>query len=88
MECRHLDDDPANNRPDNLCWGTREENIADRIRNGWRSPLAKLTDDDVREIRAICASGTMTSGLLAAKFGVSRRTINHIVKMRSWKHVS
>ena len=38
MECRHKDDDKSNNRLDNLSWGTRMENAADRIANGnqWR----------------------------------------------------
>jgi hypothetical protein len=34
MECRHLDGNPANNRIENLCWGTRAENNADRVRHG------------------------------------------------------
>lgn len=34
METRHLDDDPSNNRLTNLCWGTRGENVRDRVRNG------------------------------------------------------
>lgn len=32
-ECRHWDDDPQNNRLNNLFWGTRLENMADRRRN-------------------------------------------------------
>jgi HNH endonuclease len=31
--CRHLDDNPANNRLENLKWGTKKENAADRIAN-------------------------------------------------------
>ena len=48
MEVRHLDGNPANNRLENLCWGTRSDNIRDAIRHGtwhsekrqvgWRSP--------------------------------------------------
>lgn len=34
LEARHLDDDGDNNRLDNLCWGTRRENMLDRVRNG------------------------------------------------------
>lgn len=30
----HWDDNPSNNRVDNLRWGTRVENGADRVRNG------------------------------------------------------
>lgn len=34
MEVRHLDDDPDNNRLSNLVYGTRSENVLDRVRNG------------------------------------------------------
>lgn len=34
LECRHLDDDKDNATPANLRWGTRSENMHDRIRNG------------------------------------------------------
>lgn len=34
-ETRHLNDIRSDNRwPENLCWGTRSENMADRVRNG------------------------------------------------------
>ena len=34
MEACHWDDNPANNRLDNLRWATRHENMLDRSRNG------------------------------------------------------
>src|SRR5262245_48467708 len=34
MECRHLDGNPANNRLENLAWGTPAENHADAMRHG------------------------------------------------------
>jgi|SRR6188768_4223124 len=34
---RHLDDDPDNNRADNLLWGTRSENQHDIYANGIRT---------------------------------------------------
>lgn len=34
METLHHDDVKSNNRLDNLRWGTRKENVADRLRNG------------------------------------------------------
>jgi hypothetical protein len=33
-EVRHIDGDSANNLPDNLCWGTRKQNAADREAHG------------------------------------------------------
>lgn len=39
----HRDDDPTNNRLDNLYWGTPSENTADCIRNGKHSMASKTT---------------------------------------------
>src|SRR5262245_49050046 len=36
METRHLNGDRADNRLENLCWGTRTENAADTDRHGKR----------------------------------------------------
>lgn len=33
-EVRHIDGDASNNRPENLCWGTRKQNAADREAHG------------------------------------------------------
>ena len=34
MEVRHLNGNPLDNRPENLKWGTRAENAADRVKHG------------------------------------------------------
>lgn len=41
LEARHLDDDPTNNNLSNLAWGTRLENMLDRVRNGIHSNTRK-----------------------------------------------
>jgi hypothetical protein len=33
-QCRHLDANKLNNRLDNLCWGTPQENMDDAVRHG------------------------------------------------------
>lgn len=88
---RHLDGNKANNRLSNLAYGTYQENSHDAIRHGtWnhgtKVPCAKLTDDDVREIRRLHKQG-MTQRELAARFGVNPATIHPIVHGTAWKHV-
>ena len=50
MECRHLDGNPANNRLDNLAWGTKFENDMDMFRHGTRR-RPPLTNDEINIIR-------------------------------------
>ena len=45
-ECRHLNGKPADNRLENLKWGTRSENILDAVAHGtWMTP-ARLAGGD------------------------------------------
>lgn len=37
QECRHADDDPPNNKLENLSWGTHADNMLDSYRNGRKS---------------------------------------------------
>lgn len=46
---------------------------------------AKLTPDDVREIRRLGPETKNAS--LAAQFGVSESNIEFILKRKTWKHV-
>lgn len=86
---RHLNGDPSDNRAENIAWGTCAENSADMVRHGKstrgeRSWFAKLTDDDVRAIRA--ASG-VTQRELAQRYGVSQQLVSRIQRGEAWTHV-
>lgn len=81
---RHLDGDPANNRLDNLAWGTHSENLADALAHGTLRPSGKpaLTDEQVREIRREYAADDRWGKVmrLARKYGVSHTQIKRIVR--------
>jgi DNA-binding MarR family transcriptional regulator len=46
-----------------------------------------LTDKEVLAIRELYLAGGVTQVSIADAFGVSKGTINHVVKGRSWKHL-
>ncbi len=93
-EAAHNDGDPLNNRLDNLRWDTKIANHADKLRHGtqYRGAQvynAKLTDDDVRCIRAE-PDGHGTGQMLATAFDVSKA---HISRLRLdyvgfWPHIT
>jgi hypothetical protein len=94
-QAMHADDNPQNNRLDNLSWGTWSENQAQRVRNG-RLPRgedfssSKLTAEKVRQIRARWAAENGRRGLQAAlghEFGVTPQNISSVVKRRTWNHI-
>jgi hypothetical protein len=75
--------------PEHLEIGTRSQNCQDMIRDGTdchgeRSPTAKLTAEQVLEIRRRFNESTID---LAKEFGVGRWTIREIITRRSWKHI-
>lgn len=49
---------------------------------GERHPQAKLTEDDVRQIRVL--AGQMTRDELAQKFGVSSWAISDVLRGNRW----
>ena len=86
----HRDDDRLNDKLDNLYWGTAKENKADALRNGRvaqgeRHGCAKLTTDQVREIRA---AKNVTLTQLAKQFNMGITAISSIRKYQTWKSVS
>ena len=81
--------------PAHLFLGTPKENLADMTAKGRRkSPsfkgeennTAKLTADEVREIRALHASG-ISGAALGRRYGVSKVNISDIVRRRTWRHI-
>ena len=56
-------------------------------RRGERNPRAKLTESDVRLIRALGAHG-LTQRAIAAKFEVSKRAVEAVLTGQSWRHVA
>lgn len=91
LTVNHIDADKLNNRPWNLEYVTQPENA----KHAWRSDLcrrgedrthAKLTDEDVRVIRAL--RGKATARALGEKYGVSHTVIVNIQKRKAWRHIA
>jgi hypothetical protein len=94
LEVNHKDGNGLNPHVDNLEWCTSSENMLHAYatglkqgRKGMACCRAKLTDDDVREIRNAVASGRSQYGL-ANEYGVTNVAINAIVHRRTWKHIA
>lgn len=89
---RHLNGDRVDNRLCNLAWGTPKENGADLSKHGTirgaKNPKARLTEDQVIEIRRRYASGC-GKGMkaLADEYGVHKTCICFILTRRSWTHL-
>lgn len=86
--CRHLNGDPADNRPENLAWGTHKENTADARRHGTlckgeRIGTSKLTEDDVRLIRGFLKAGEPYR-TVARRFDVCHAMIGKITNGEAW----
>ena len=84
-EVRHLNGNPQDNRPDNLAWGTRIENWADRIAHGHgtdgqRNPMAKLSDKHREHIRFAVEVGLCSQRHVARVMGLSHSTIVEVCR--------
>ncbi len=54
---------------------------------GESNPWAKLTDDDVRAIRARYSFRKVTAKMLAEEYGVSAGNIKRILQRKAWTHL-
>ena len=89
QECRHLDGNNQNNDASNLRWGTASENSRDKILHGTsgvgeKNSMAKLTKEQVTEIRTRVANGESQISMCSI-FNVSPMTISRAVRKESWK---
>lgn len=89
QEVMHLNHDKTDNRPENLAYGTRQKNVDDKVAakrhaHGSKQGHAKLTEDDVREIRR----STENNKTLGSKYRMLARSIGAVRRGIGWKHVS
>jgi hypothetical protein len=88
MDCRHLDGDPTNNRPGNLEWGTRQQNIFDHIRIHGMAVNPRSTKSAVAALIKEEHDGKFGTGKrLAEKYGVSVYTVSEIKNGKTFKYL-
>ena len=91
MHVLHKCDNRSCVNPDHLFLGTNDDNVADMVTKGRQSKgekngKARLTEDNVREIRRRLAAGEKNKDL-SVEFGVSTASISKIAKRKTWGHV-
>jgi hypothetical protein len=101
LQVLHRCDNQLCCNPVHLFLGTNAENLADMRRkgrhshgvrhrlssSGYRNPNRKLTVEEVREIRRLCAAGQMRQADIGAMFGIRQATVSGIHRRKAWWHV-
>lgn len=87
----HINGDSRDPRATNLCWESPSENWHRRYSHGTATkgeanPRAKLTEEDVRAIRAAIRDGA-TVASQAARYGLGTSTVSSIKHRRLWPDV-
>lgn len=96
----HKCDNPPCVRPDHLFLGTAQDNTDDMIRKGRRrsggplvplrgrkNGMARLTSEQVLEIRSLYAERAATQEALAARYGIDQTTVSSVVRRKNWRHI-
>ena len=87
----HSCDNVACVNPNHLFLGTQKENLQDmaskgRSTRGVKNPMAKLSEEDVKDIKYLINTG-LSSKDLGVEYGVSSAAINLIKQGKRWNHV-
>lgn len=90
LDTRHLNGVRADCRLENLVWGTKAQNEADKLAHGTllhgeSHPSSKLTAREVADIRAAYRAREVSCRALGEQYGVSLACIQDIVSGRSWR---
>ena len=93
LVCHHCDNPPCCN-PKHLFLGTASDNFKDcikkgryPIRKGEQSPMSKLNNAKVTEMRALWKQG-ISQPELAKRYGVKPNTVSQILSGKLWRHIS
>lgn len=87
MDCDHINRVRDDNRPENLRWLTRAENLKEReVKRGTCHHASKLTPELVRQIRA-SKHYRGFDGDFARRHGVSREAVRDARNGKLWRHV-
>lgn len=92
-EARHvLTNNRADNRLENLAWGTRSENARDKTAHGTalygeRNHRAKLKAEDIDDMRALRDSG-VSRDEIAARYGVAPTHVSKVLLGSLWSHLA
>ena len=92
IQTRHLCNVPACVNPEHLTFGSNADNVrdmveADRHAKGVDHGSAKLTEEQVIEIRRRYAAGGVTQQALGEEYGVDRSLISRTVRRERWAHL-
>lgn len=94
LQVLHKCDNPPCVNPKHLWLGSQLDNMHDRnIKgrgnncHGEKHGRAKLSVKDVKFIRSIYKTRTVTQKTLAKKFKVNQTTISHVIIKRNWKNL-
>ena len=92
LDVLHHCDTPPCYEPTHLFTGTNLDNMKDKVTkgrhpHGEQSTSAKLTDQQVRDIRTQWSAGGIRQADLAALYGVNRPAISKIVTRQRWQHI-
>jgi len=91
--CHHCDNTGCVN-PEHLFLGTPLVNTQDRINKGRgndnvgeRNGAARLTEEQVTQIRQTYEKGGITQKQLGSEYGIVQNTVSQIITRRKWRHI-
>jgi hypothetical protein len=94
LEINHIDGNKSNDRIVNLEAITPAKNIQHAVRTrllvapkGEDNGRSRLTEQQVREIRALVGQGH-SQGVVVDAFGVTQSTVSVVVRRLTWSHIS
>ena len=93
LQCvNHKDGNPLNNHANNLEWISQSDNVKHGYKTrqslkGEKSGSAKITEQDVKDIRTIWRHRRISQQRIGDLFGVHQVTVFDIVHRRKWKHI-